>query len=67
MKVAKTLDDKSVVASETAPATAVCPNCQQTVTLRKRRQMGTNGYTYFWRHRENSGVCSNKRSPYSIL
>lgn len=64
MKLAKTADGHWIEARETAPAEAFCPYCGGRTVLRRRRQMGREGTTFFWRHRDNHNLrCPGRARP----
>jgi hypothetical protein len=50
MKIAESATGERVNASSRAPHEAICPCCGGTVILRKRKKMGEDGETYYWRH-----------------
>jgi hypothetical protein len=50
LKKAKLDHGEQVTASRSAPSQAFCPICGGTVVLRKRKKMGGDAVTYFWRH-----------------
>jgi hypothetical protein len=63
MKTAISTSGKTIVASDTAPATARCPRCGGVVKLRSRRRMGGDA-SYFWRHGDNQNLkCPRRLRP----
>jgi hypothetical protein len=63
MKVAQHLNNlELVIASASAPETAVCPHCGGVVIRRQRKRMNGAGCAYFWRHRDNRNRTCNGRS-----
>jgi hypothetical protein len=62
LKNATTSNGTLALAGPDAPETAVCPQCHETVYLRRRRRMGDGELTYFWQHeRGGSRNCHSKR------
>ena len=63
MKVAQhPHNQEPIIASDSAPETAVCPYCGGVVVLRRRKRMNNAGCAYFWRHRDNRDRECNGRS-----
>lgn len=50
MKIAKLANEEQVTASGRVPNQAICLFCGGKVVLRKRKKMGGNEMTYYWRH-----------------
>ena len=64
MKQALTQDGKLIEATASAPAEATCPDCNGPVTLRGRVCMSDTTVTYFWRHRDRTGMaCPGRKRP----
>jgi hypothetical protein len=61
MKIATLADGKKIEAGCEAPPQALCPYCSGTVTLRKRKLMNNQGYSYFWRHLDNQNLQCQAR------
>ena len=63
MKIALSLDGRTVEASPSAPRSAVCPSCGGPLTLRTRRGM-LGSRSYFWRHASTAHRgCAGRNNP----
>jgi hypothetical protein len=61
MKTAQLPDGEKIEAGEEAPPKAICPFCGGTVTLRRRKLMNNQGFSFFWRHLDNENLQCQTR------
>ena len=52
------VDDQLILAGPESPEAALCPACGGEVRKRKRK-VGRDGHTYFYRHRYRSGASND--------